>query len=95
MTNKDENYCFILIKNMNQSQPSRSCWIWTVKLQVWQCQKKKKAHDTVNLKVMSLNAEISNKKDNLIGLGQNKNFFLIKKNSEVAEEITTEIWKYL
>lgn len=54
-------------------------------------EKKKKAHDTVNLKVMSLNAEISNKKDNLIGLGQNKNFFLIKKNSEVAEEITTEI----
>lgn len=45
-------------------------------------EKKKKAHDTVNLKVMSLNAEISNKKDNLIGLGQNKNFFLIKKNQK-------------
>lgn len=39
--NKDENYCFILIKNMSQSQTSHSCWIWTVKLQVWQCQKKK------------------------------------------------------
>ena len=58
---------------------------------IYSVRKKKKAHDTVNLKVMSLNAEISNKKDNLIGLGQNKNFFLIKKNSEVAEEITTEI----
>lgn len=42
MINKNENYCFILIKNMRQSQPSHSCWIWTVKLQVWQCQEKKK-----------------------------------------------------
>ena len=24
MTNKDENYCFMLIKNVNQSQPSHS-----------------------------------------------------------------------
>ena len=48
MTNKDENYCFILIKNMNQSQPSRSCWIWTVKLpSVTVSEKKTKTKNSV------------------------------------------------
>ena len=67
-------------------------YLWVSKIQ---CQKKKTAHDTVNLKTKSLNAEISNKKDTLIGLGQNKNFFKnwkktqksLKKSQQESENI--------
>lgn len=94
MTNKDENYCFILIKNMNQSQPSRSCWIWTVKLQVWQCQKKKKKNNSVpfqlsmhvkcilwSLSMTSIKAQLQHKTALVLLLWQT--FYLCLKPAEL------------